>query len=300
MAINGEGDGGEVLNTLAVGSDLDAIDERLDELLLGNEEGSSGVDNSHVSIRVDGGGSLSDGVELEGPVLLLNDLMGLNDGVVLGVHAGHDHVGLLRGVLEVEREGFILKVGFVNEGILVVNRDAAVAETEDSAHLRGKEAHARDGGDLTEAHRGSDVTANSGNVSGEGTLDGSRSVGDVEGLTVLLVGARLRAIESRMGPAWDSPARVGVDPEVGRSSIGNDGELLTRGTNLNINEVLSVHVVFNINVLTTKELVLEAKLLSVDHIKGEGLVVHVNSTGGDESEESSDGEFHFKLSRTLR
>jgi hypothetical protein len=44
--------------------------------------------------------------------------------------------------------------------------------------------------------------------------------------------------------ARNSPAVRGVHPEVAGTGVGDDCESLSRGTNLDLSEILSVHVIF--------------------------------------------------------
>ena len=81
-----------------------------------------------------------------------------------------------------------------------------------------------------------------------------------------------------MSPAGDGPAAVRVDPEVGGTGIWDHGELLWWGSDLDINEVLGVHVVLDIDVLAGKEFLLNSVVLTGDHILGEVLLVKCDFT----------------------
>jgi len=92
LSIHGETDVWKGVEVLASRVDGDTSDELINNSLWSDEEGSSGVDDGLDVTGWDDGISLVHGVELEGPVFLFNDLMGLDNGVVLGIHTWHDHV----------------------------------------------------------------------------------------------------------------------------------------------------------------------------------------------------------------
>jgi len=295
LGVNGEGDVWERVEVGAVTGDGDAGDELVNDGFWTDQEGSSGVDDSLVLGGIDLLGALGNRGEIESPVFLLNNLVGLDDIVAIGIHTWHGHVGILRGVIQVESEGFVGEVAQVDEGVEMVHRDGVVCETENTGHLGGNERNARDGCDLTEAHGGGDVGAHGGNVLRDGTLDGAGSVGDVEGLTVRLICAGLGVVVEGVVPAWDGPALLGVQPEVGGSSIWHDGEGLGWGTNVNLNEVLSVHEVLDGDVLWgSEELILKSLNLSLKLLEGKVLLDHWDLAGLGHTEKSSDSSvFHF-------
>ena len=295
--IDGEGQLWHVLEVGAVGFDGKSLDQWVNDGLWTNKEGSSGVDDGLIFGGIDGGFAfLSNRLKLKGPVFLLNNLVGFNDFITLRVHTWHNHVGFGSGLVKVEREGFVGLVGEINEGIELVNGDAFVSKTKDTRHLGGEERDTLDVGDFTEAHGGGDTISNSGDVLGNGTLDGTRSVGDIESLTVFLVGAGFLGIIEWVSPAWDGPTALGVDPEVGGTGIWDHGELLWWGSDLDINEVLGVHVVLDVDVLAGKEFLLNSVVLTSDHILGEVLLVKCDFTSRGRTDKSGDGgRFHFLL-----
>jgi hypothetical protein len=113
---------------------------------------------------------------------------------------------------------------------------------------------------------------------------------DGEIRSVLLVGGRLLAVIERMGPAWEGPAALGVNPEIGRSSIRDHGELLGWCSDFNIDEVLGVQVVLDSNVLSTEELLLNSVGLVQVHILGHFSLVDWNSSGRGGTKEGGDGK----------
>jgi len=139
LSVHGETDVWKGIEVLATGVDGDTGDEFVDEGFWTDEEGSSRVDDGLDVTGWDDGASLVDGVELEGPVFLFNDLMGLNDGVVLGVHTWDDHVGFSWVGVEVEREGFVFKGNLIHESWEFINRDGVISKTNNTAHLGGEE-----------------------------------------------------------------------------------------------------------------------------------------------------------------
>ena len=293
--VDGEGQLWHVSDVGAVRFDGDSLDQWVNDGLWTNKEGSSGVDDGLVFGGIDWGfAGLSNGLKLKGPVFLLDDLVGLNDFITLRVHTWHNHVGFGSGIVEIEREGFVGLVGEINEGIELVNGDAFVSKTENTRHLGGEERDTLNVGDFTEAHGGSDTISNSGDILGHGTLDGTRSVGDVESLTVLLVGAGFLGIIEWVSPAWDGPTALGVNPEVGRTGIWDHGELLWWGSDFDIDEVLGVHVVLDVDVLAGEEFLLDGVVLTLNHVFGELLLVECNFTSRGRTDKSGDGSrFHF-------
>jgi len=59
------------------------------------------------------------------------------------------------------------------------------------------------------------------------------------------VGGRLGFVVGVVSEARDAVALARVNPKVGRSGIGDDGEGLGRGSDSHVNEVLGVHVVLD-------------------------------------------------------
>jgi len=88
---------------------------------------------------------------------------------------------------------------------------------------------------------------------------------------------------------------MGVEPEVGRSGIWDDGELLSWGTNADLNEVLGVHEVLDGDVLScTEELVLEVVHLALEFLDGELCLDHWDLSGPGGSEHGGgSGCFHI-------
>lgn len=93
-----------------------------------------------------------------------------------------------------------------------------------------------------------------------------------------------------MGPAWEGPAALGINPEVRGSSIWNHGEGLSWGSDLDVDEVLGVHVVLDSDVLSTEELALDVLGLVLVHVHGHFSLVDWDLSSGGGSEEGGDGE----------
>jgi len=187
LSIHGETNVWKGIKVLATGVNGDTSDKFVNEGFWSDEEGSSGVDDGLDVTGWDDGISLVNGVELECPVFLLNDLMGLNDGVVLGIHTWHNHVGLGWVGVEIEREGFIFKSNLIHESWEFINGDGVISETHDSAHLGSNERGSGSGGNFTELHGGFNIS-NSSDIFTSGTFDTSGSVSDVEILSILNIG----------------------------------------------------------------------------------------------------------------
>lgn len=137
--VNGEGHGWERVDVGAVLLDRDSLDQRIDDLLWSDEEGSSRVDDGLVLGGIDLGVTLGNRIELESPVFLLNNIVLLDLLVVLRVHTWDDHVRLLIGIVEIEREGFIIEAGVVEKGRQLVDRDSVISQSDDTRHLGGNE-----------------------------------------------------------------------------------------------------------------------------------------------------------------
>ena len=91
-----------------------------------------------------------------------------------------------------------------------------------------------------------------------------------------------------MGEASDGPAVLGVNPQVGGAGIGDDGELLAVASELDVDEVLGVHVVLDGDMLTSgPSLGTGLDLLGLGHVvgDGEGVVTERDLVSGDKAEE---------------
>jgi len=92
--------------------------------------------------------------------------------------------------------------------------------------------------------------------------------------------------------ASDGVAVLGVNPKVGGTGIGDNGELLLIGTELDIDEVLGVHVILHADVLTGLGVLGSAsheRLLLVKVVSdGEGVVLKRDSISRDEADDGGD------------
>ena len=193
--------------------------------------------------------------------------------------------------MEVEGEGFVLKSNLIHESWEFINRDGVISESHDSRHLGGDERSTGSRGDFTELHGGLNVS-DSGNIFTSGTLDTSGSVGDVEILSILNVGGGFGVIEGGVGPAWDGPAGVGVNPKVGGTGIWDHGEFLWWGTDGGFDEVLSVHEVGDDDLLSSEELVGKSGGLGEVLIFGHFSLLDWDSSSVGGGKKCGDGEFH--------
>jgi len=100
--VNGEGDVWEGVQVGAVSADLDTVNQWVNDGLWSNKKGGSGVNDSLVLGGINLLGSLSDLGEVESPVFLLNNLVGINCVVKLIVHTWDGHVALLLSIMEIE------------------------------------------------------------------------------------------------------------------------------------------------------------------------------------------------------
>jgi len=88
--------------------------------------------------------------------------------------------------VKVHGETLVSDIGVVHEGLESIDRDGVVSKSKNTRHLGDVEAHSGNLGNLTEAHGGLNIT-NSGNILSDSSSNASRSVLDVEFLSVLLV-----------------------------------------------------------------------------------------------------------------
>jgi len=301
-SIEVESDFWEGVEVGAVLLDSDSVDELVGEVLWSDQEGSSGVNDGQVSGGVNVGGSLSHGGEVDGPVGFLDDLVDLDtleEVLFVGhVPAWNVHVGWVWKGSQVEGEGFSGRVFSSEEGWELVDRDGVVGKSEDSAHLSSEEGGTLDGGDFTESEFSVGNSTEGNSVLGNCSLDGSRSVLDIEGLSVSFVGRGFLGIESLVSPAGSRPALLGVNPEVGGSSIWNNGEGLSWGSNVDVGGVLGVHLVVDINVGSLEHLLSHVLEWSSSSLVEVALNVHmvvseVDSSGHGHADEGSKGEFHI-------
>lgn len=147
----------------AVSVDSDSFDQFIHDFFWSLDDGGSGIEGDEVIKSVDGSVvALLEIVNIEGPVFLLGDLMGVNGAKVLGVHTWDDHVALGGVGVKVEREALVLDVGIVEEGVEVVDRNvlATVGKTQNSRSFVGSLPENTSGGriDLTEFHGASDAS----------------------------------------------------------------------------------------------------------------------------------------------
>jgi len=125
-------------------------------------------------------------------------------------------------------------------------------------------------------------------------------------LSVSLVGGGFVGVESWVEIArWGEIALAGVEPEVGRSSVWDNGELLSWGTYGNLNEVLGVHEVLDFDILTkwvlSEEFHWESFKLAFDHLSGDVLLDNWDFTGFGKAEEGGDceGKFHYLICKLI-
>ena len=241
-----EGDVWEALDALAPLVDSNAIDEWVNDGLWSGDEGSSRVDDTHNVVNGDILVSLLETSKVEGPVSLLLNGVGL-DLLEFGVliDTWDHHVGLVRVVVEVEGEGVVGEVTVLNEYWELVHGDSWVGESEDTVELGDEEHGSRGLLDLAKSHEFSGGVTHGNSVLSSSSGDTARSILNGEVLSVFLVSGGFLWVESVVSEASNGVAAVGVHPEVGGSSIRDNGELLGWSSYLNSDEVLGVHVVLD-------------------------------------------------------
>lgn len=146
--------------------------------------------------------------------------------------------------------------GFINEFLVdqvsennggIVNRDGLESQTKDSIRLHGSEDDGFDhcfGEDLSDGE-----TSDSENVLGEESSHGARAIGDVDGSSDGLVGGRLGLVVLVVDVTSEiSDFALGRrNPEVGRSSVENNHEGLSRSSQSDGSIVLRIHIIVENN-----------------------------------------------------
>jgi len=119
--INREGHVWVLIELGAVWLSGNTLDQWVDDLLWSDQEGSSGVDDSLVLGGINLLVTTGNAGKLKSPVLLLDDLMGVDGLVEFRVHTWDGHVAISRSIMEIERETLVSEVAKVDEGIEVIN-----------------------------------------------------------------------------------------------------------------------------------------------------------------------------------
>lgn len=236
--VDGDGEGGEAVEVGAVRGDVEGREDLVDGVTGTNDDGGTGVDDSLAggAAEGDGGGADRDGVELDGVVVALVEVevvVGDGSSVVGRVSASEDEGAVVASVGGVEVEGEdgagdgALGDGVIEPGGDLVGRDGDVGKTEDTVERRSLEEISELSGDgelllLDEDTSDRDVIVD------EGSLHAAGSVGDGDGLSVVLVGGGLTALVLVLSVAALVVTGGGGDPEVGGSSVHDGGEDLGR------------------------------------------------------------------------
>ena len=206
-SINGKCEVGKAVKSRAVFCDGDSINQWINNALWSSNEGSTRVDNTHVSININGLVSLLEASKVKCPVSFLFDLV-LSNFAEFGIFVlAWDHnVGFIWVVVEVEAEGVLSEVALVDENWEFVDRDGWVTKSEDTVELRNEEHGSLGLCDLTEGHCLGNGVSHGHSVLGGGSSDTTRSVLNIEILAILLVGAGLAAVISCVTEAGNAVA----------------------------------------------------------------------------------------------
>jgi len=234
--------------------DIDLAEEGVDGRGRTDNERRSGVNDSRASQKVatNGGVADIDAANLDLPVTFLgNRDIGKVTLVTVAVNISeHDFgLGVSRGGVEVNAKDLVLNQIFLNH--LVKNRNntvssnVGVTKTKDTVQRLA----------LEESGKGSsfsedlvlDVQVSDGaHILREVSFHATSSVLDGDGLPVLGVGGGTVVVILVHGRATFVTASLGRNPEVGRTSIKNNAELLRRGSQSDGTDVLSILVVLEV------------------------------------------------------
>ena len=247
---DGDGDVGKAADTRAVRVDVEHREDLVNGAAGTNDDGGSSVDDTLAGGASKGnlGASNRDRVKLNGVVVALVEVKGVvGDGssVVRGISATEDEGAAVASGRGVEVEGEdgagdgTLGDGIVKPGGDVVSRDGLIGKTEDSIKGRSREKVSEGGGNgklllLDENTSDRDVIVD------ECSLHASGSVGDGDGLAVVLVGGGLGAVVLVLSVAALVVAGGGRDPEVGGTSVHDGGKDLRRSSDEDRSIVLGV------------------------------------------------------------
>ena len=214
---------------------------------LGTDDGGGASVNDTVGLAVHLKVSDLDFVKLDQPVgFLLQVVVGEVAGEVVRVDAAEDESrAVLLGTFlsQVEGEGLVgdeaLADHLVEDSWDVVHGDGAPGHTQDTVEVSDTEVEGQ------VSHFAEDEVSHSESsdldlVVGQETGDGARAVLDLEFSAVGLVRGGLGAVVLVVWEASEDLALLGWDPEVGRTGVEDDGELLVVGTEGDRSVVLGV------------------------------------------------------------
>lgn len=195
-----------------------------------------GVSNTEIGNGDDVIGVVDEGVELE------------VGGGELGVITTQDQGAALFTSLggQVEGEGGVLDEALFDEeaknGGESIFRDVCVSQTEDTSSLGGDEV-GRDGGHQAESNISDVVSTEVDSVVTDGTSDITLAVWDDHLSSVILEGSGRFVLELGVSQASEGSAALSWDPEIGRTSIEDNGEFLWGSSDGDRAVELSVHEV---------------------------------------------------------
>jgi len=132
---NGESEDWEIILTRAVGIDGNSFNEWIHNSFWSLDDGGSSIKSNEVIKSIENCVvALLDIVNIESPVFLLCDLMGIECAPVLRVHTWDNQVTLSRVGVKVEREALVCNLSIVEEGVQVVDVHAisTVGKTQNS------------------------------------------------------------------------------------------------------------------------------------------------------------------------
>jgi len=134
-SFNGKSEDWESILTTAVGIDGDSLNEWIHDSFWSLDDGSSSIKSNKIIEGIDNFVvTLLDIVNIESPIFLLSDLMGIECAPVLCVHTWDNHVTLRWVSMKVEREALVGDASILEEGVQVVDVHAisTVGKTQNS------------------------------------------------------------------------------------------------------------------------------------------------------------------------
>jgi hypothetical protein len=255
----GEGEVGKRVTLLALDAVLAVVTllgtnllvEQLSKSGGKGNEGSAGVEDGTGVVQRSRLATEGDLVEVDLPVSLAAEgNLGQLAGVVVLVDAAEQGLALstlVVGVAEVEAEHGLIKKTLVNHAVErrdnAVHGDGVVAKTHDTVEAAKGEGKTGLRGSLSEQLVLDLEVANLDGVLADVALKAAGAIPDGKVGAVLLVGGRLAVVVLGVQVAGNGAAVTAGNPQVGATGVQNDLELLRRGADGDLREVLSVEEV---------------------------------------------------------
>lgn len=208
-------------------------------------QGSAGVKDGTVSLKVSGLVAKGNGIEVNLPVSLAAEGdVGDLALVVRGIEATKGSLALITflvGVAEVEGEDRLVNSLLVNKvvegGNNLVDGNGVVTKTEDTVEAAEGKGKAGLASSLGKVLLLDLKVANGDVILGDETSQAARAVVDLELGAVGLVGRRRRRVVLGVQVACNAAALLGRNPQVGATSVQDNLEGLGRSTDLDLGEV---------------------------------------------------------------